>query len=97
MSFRLPSLVKLPDHKVFDYQPRYYDEAKEEKKYLARKRQSKENLTDEEHASIAKENIQHLYANHHRKHQIESNSLSNFRLFVIISALLALCYYIFIY
>jgi hypothetical protein len=28
--FKLPSLVKLPSHRTFDYQPRYYDPVKED-------------------------------------------------------------------
>ena len=97
MSFRLPSLVKLPGHKVFEYKPRYYDEAKEERERQARRRQPSENLSDEERGHIAKENIQSLYSKHHRKYQSQSNSLSNIRLIVIISALLLLTYFIIIY
>lgn len=97
MSFRLPSLVKLPGHKVFDYKPRYYDEDKEERERLARRRQPSKNLSDEQRANIAKENIQNLYSNHHRKYQSQSNVQSNIRLVVIILALLVLTYFIIIY
>jgi hypothetical protein len=47
--FKLPTLSKLPSHRVFEYTPRYYDPVKEEiKERLQKKKSASESDTDEE-------------------------------------------------
>ncbi len=47
--FKFFSLLKLPKHRQFDYQPRYYDEQKEELEARIKRRQSdNENIRAEE-------------------------------------------------
>lgn len=97
MSFRLPSLVKLPGNKVFDYKPRYYNAAEEERNALIKKRDILQSGDDEAYGKLAKENIKQLYGKRRQDYQRKSNSASNLRLVVIILALLAVSYLLLIY
>ena len=97
MSFKFPSLVKLPSHRVFEYKPRYYDEAKEEKLAMEKRRQQLLNKSDDEKAGIAKENIQALYSKHRLKYKKQSSYNSNMTLIVIILGLLFITYFILFY
>lgn len=97
MSFKFPSLVKLPNHKTFNYKPRYYDEDKETAQALIERRQKYLNGSDSEKGELAKESIRSLYQTKRARKQRQSNTASNLRLVVILMALLIISYFIFIY
>ncbi|NNM15794.1 MAG: hypothetical protein HKO56_03970, partial [Bacteroidia bacterium] len=72
MSFKLPSLVKLPGHKIFNYKPRYYDQEEEERKALIRRREIIQSKDNEAHGELAKENIKELYGRKRQSYQTKS-------------------------
>lgn len=87
--------TKLPKHKGFDYQPRYYDERKErleERKLMFKK--------DADKASSTRSGIEINFrrnssnASHYRSKQLRS---ANLRLILILATLFLACYYFFIH
>lgn len=85
-------LSKLPKHKGFDYQPRYYDERKE--RLQKREQEIREKVEDKERNS---DNIKFDF----RRGSSASNrskqlAKANVRLMIIIFGLMIVCYYLFL-
>lgn len=85
-----------PRNKQFSYQPRYYDEQKEELEKRVQKIKREMGIEDDDSANAYIPNIKGQMRNHYRKN-IEQKRKSTVRLVVILFVLLALVYYLLFY
>jgi hypothetical protein len=85
--------IKLPDYKRFNFQTRYYDEEKEE--FEQRVEEAKRKAGDGEKVYVP--NIKGQMRSSFKKDSIRRSRQSNIRLILIITALIAIAYYILFY
>ena len=89
---KLPSFIKLPRHKKFEYKPLYYDARKEalQERIKKIKREMEEDKNIDPKERINRE-IEKKWQRNNYKQQI---NFSNIRIFVIFSFLVGLMYYL---
>jgi len=89
---KLPSFIKLPRHKKFEYKPLYYDARKEalQERIKKIKREMEEEKNIDPKDRIKRE-IERKWQRNNYKQQV---NFSNIRIFVIFSFLVGLMYYL---
>jgi len=84
----LPSFFKLPNYKIFEYKPLYYDKKKEERKNRNIQIASELGVVDNlNYKPQIKGKIKHQIS-----YKRQQSKISNFRLIILIFALLTLAY-----
>lgn len=93
---KLPSFIKLPRHKNFEYKPLYYNEAKEEMKQRVERAKLELGLENEgvgQHTVEAfKEKLKGRW---NRKSYGKGVANSNYRVLLILAVIIALLWYFF--
>jgi hypothetical protein len=93
---KLPSFIKLPRHRIFEYKPRYYNEAKEEMKKRYEIARKELGLAEGEEGAHTTEAFRDkLKARWNRNSYGRSVSNSNYRVIFILLVILALLWYFF--
>jgi len=90
----LPRFIKLPGHKQFNYNPRYWDpekEAREERIRQIKQEMGVEVPSDPNRSTIKRGSFRQT----RQKVKVKANRASNIRLFIILVVLLFLAYLIF--
>ena len=95
---KLPSLFKIPPHKVFNFKPRYYDPVKEEfeiRVERAKRDAGKGKIIDEngEYVQAIKGQMSRHFID--RRITTKERKASNIRVFVIMIILRLIAYYLF--
>jgi hypothetical protein len=93
---KLPSFIKLPRYKRFEYKPLYYNEAKEEMKNRYERIKDELNLSDPDKPGYKSDAFrERLKSRWNRNTYSKSVSTSNFRVFLILIVIVALIWYFF--
>jgi len=80
-------------HKRFDFMPRYYDERKERLELKRKQFEENENLSEKERAQALREQLRDNWS--HGKMRQQANYQANFRILILIGAIVILGYFIF--
>lgn len=91
----IPRFIKLPNHKRFEYAPRYWDPEKEEFDERVRQSQLEAGIDvprDSNRATIKRGSFRQV----RQQTKIRATKSSNLRLVVILAALLVIAYLIFL-
>lgn len=92
MQNRIPSFVKLPRYKRFDYKPQFYDAEKEELEQ--RVAQIKKEVEAEKNGTVHPEALRgKLKADWHRESRSSITGKSNMRVFIIALLLFIVVYF----
>lgn len=87
---KLPSFIRQNKHKTFEFKPRYYNESKERIEELRKKYHKTDGAANQQGGDSMRAAI-HEKWNGNRAAKVQS---SNRRLFVLITGLFALAYYL---
>jgi hypothetical protein len=89
----IPRFFKLPNHRQFNYVPRYYDEKKEQLEER-KKRILEEDGVYTEHESTPESRIRGRMKGYFHKGKVRKTNMSNIRILVIMFFLMLVAYFI---
>lgn len=89
------TFFKLPGHYIFDYKPRYYDEAKERREEMIAQAKREAGIKDDDEAKYVPRIKGQIKKQLRYDKAKRAGRTSNLRLIVIIAILVAVAYYLF--